>query len=154
MSGHFCYLLCFSVSLLTVWTGTSTLALPLLLLLLTSPLPRRPLPYLLEVPCLLDQWLATLHLRHLCRELRWLHLLHLLLVLPCQRVPSTPQLARCPPLLPLRLQWSVTPAVICSLLYAWVRGTLCVCVFEHIQVSLKNINIWIEFLTIKAEEAS
>ena len=91
---------------------------------LSSLLPRLPLPHLQEVRCLLGQWpvpVATLRLRHLYLEPMQLHL-PLVLHLPLfQLVPPTSQPTRCPPHL-LRPQWSTMPAVICWLLYVWVRA--------------------------------
>lgn len=107
------------------------MATPTLLLLHLPPhlsylLLRRPLPYHLEVQCLLVQWLLapadTLHLHHLDQEAQQLLLLLVLHLYPLQLVPPTPQLTRYCPLHRLRTRRSVMLAVICWLLYVWVRA--------------------------------
>lgn len=124
---------------LAVWTVMPTLVLLPLPQPLSSPRPKPPLPHLLEVPCLLGRCLeqeAMLRLHHLYVEGQQLPLLlapHLLLF---QLVPRTPQPTRCPLLHLLRPQWSMTPAAICSLPYAWVRD---VCGGHEVQ---KNVHLY------------
>lgn len=121
---------------------------------LSSLLPKPPLPHLLEVRCLLGQWVlvATLRLHHLYLEPMQLHLPPVLHLLPFQLVPPTSQPTRCPPLHPLRQQWSMMPAVIYWLLYVWVRAVMCVSIkmchcTEYVSVLFRTICIYIIFNT-------
>lgn len=132
---------------LAVWMAMPTLVPLPHLQPLSSLLPKLPSPHLLEVRCLLGQWpalVATLRLHHLYLEPMQPHLPPVLHLLPFQLVPPTSQPTRCPPLHPLRPQWSTMPAVICWLLYVWVRAAVCVCVL----IVTCHFNIMSFFLTI------
>lgn len=133
----FCHFL-----LLAVWMAMPTLVPLPRLLPLSSLLPKRPLPHLQEVRCLLGQWLALvamLRLHHLYLEPMQLHLPPVLHLLLFQLVPPTSQPTRCPPLHLLRPQWSTMPAVICWLLYVWVRAIACACVAYKICLLHNNV---------------